>query len=213
VRKHYRDSDRIPVVYITTQTAKRDTGHLILSSARRVVPIDGRERRSENEDRSTMTSQIHTAQLVPTGAELVGRAVALQPLLRAHASQGEIDRRQADEVIAGLTEAGLFRLLKPNRFGGYLTDVRTVLGVTEALGLAALDDSGTQAHHVEQLDTGCDLERLGGRGAKLRHQWAIDRLCGGTAVLRGVGQFQHRRAQKSVQDRDLRRVRGTSRLT
>ncbi|HWX98658.1 MAG TPA: acyl-CoA dehydrogenase family protein [Mycobacterium sp.] len=83
-----------------------------------------------------MTSQIHTAQLVPTGAELVGRAVALQPLLRAHASQGEIDRRQADEVIAGLTEAGLFRLLKPNRFGGYLTDVRTVLGVTEALGTA-----------------------------------------------------------------------------
>jgi hypothetical protein len=50
VRKHYPDSDRIPVVYITTQTAKRDTGHLILSSARRVVPIDGRERRSEHDD-------------------------------------------------------------------------------------------------------------------------------------------------------------------
>src|SRR3984893_1024902 len=83
-----------------------------------------------------MTSQIHTALLVPTGAELIARAVALQPLLRAHASQGEIDRRQADEVIAGLTEAGFFRLLKPNRFGGFLTDVRTVLAVPAALGTA-----------------------------------------------------------------------------
>src|SRR5260370_37752762 len=83
-----------------------------------------------------MTSQIHTAQLVPTGAELVGRAVALQPLLRAHASQGEIDRRQADEGIAGLTEAGFFRLLKPDRFGGDLTALRALLGGPEGAGTA-----------------------------------------------------------------------------
>ncbi len=83
-----------------------------------------------------MTSTIHTTQGTPTRAELVARAVALQPLLRAHASEGEINRRQADEVIAGLADAGFFRLFKPARFGGFSSGVRTVLEVTEALGVA-----------------------------------------------------------------------------
>jgi alkylation response protein AidB-like acyl-CoA dehydrogenase len=67
---------------------------------------------------------------------LVDSAVALQPLLREHAGTGDADRRQADAVIAGLTEAGLFRLFTPSRFGGFETDLRTVLEVTEALGEA-----------------------------------------------------------------------------
>jgi 3-hydroxy-9,10-secoandrosta-1,3,5(10)-triene-9,17-dione monooxygenase len=83
-----------------------------------------------------MTSTIRTTPETPTRAELVARAVALQPLLRARASEGEINRRQADEVIAGLTGAELFRLFKPARFGGLESDVRTVLEVTEALGVA-----------------------------------------------------------------------------
>ncbi|MCW2560273.1 MAG: hypothetical protein JWP55_4237 [Mycobacterium sp.] len=75
-------------------------------------------------------------QALPTRTELVDRAVALQPLLREHAAAGDADRRQADAVIAGLTEAGLFRLFTPSRFGGFETDLRTVLEVTEALGEA-----------------------------------------------------------------------------
>ncbi|MBB5163139.1 acyl-CoA dehydrogenase family protein [Mycobacterium sp. AZCC_0083] len=75
-------------------------------------------------------------QALPTRTDLVGRAVALQPLLREHAGAGDADRRQADAVIAGLTEAGLFRLFTPSRFGGFETDLRTVLEVTEALGEA-----------------------------------------------------------------------------
>jgi 3-hydroxy-9,10-secoandrosta-1,3,5(10)-triene-9,17-dione monooxygenase len=75
-------------------------------------------------------------QIRPTRAELVARAVALQPLLREHAGTGDADRRQADAVITGLTEAGLFRLLTPTRFGGLEANLRTILEVTGALGEA-----------------------------------------------------------------------------
>jgi alkylation response protein AidB-like acyl-CoA dehydrogenase len=68
--------------------------------------------------------------------ELVAKAVALQPLLREHAPKAELDRRLTDEVDAAMTDAGFFRLLTPKRFGGYETDLRTVLAVTEALGQA-----------------------------------------------------------------------------
>ncbi|MGI5341785.1 acyl-CoA dehydrogenase family protein [Streptomyces sp. CA-181903] len=69
----------------------------------------------------------------PTGAELVERAEALRPLLREHAPRIDADRRLTDEVIDELTRAGLFRLTVPRRFGGYETDVRTLLDVTAAL--------------------------------------------------------------------------------
>lgn len=83
-----------------------------------------------------MTSDILETTATPTRAELIARAVALQPLLRAHASDSEGNRRLDDAVVAGLSDAGLFRLLKPTRFGGYATGVRTVVEITEALGVA-----------------------------------------------------------------------------
>ena len=73
---------------------------------------------------------------VPTHTELVARARDLQPLLRKHVADGEIHRRQADEVIEALTAAGLFRLFTPRRFGGYSTPLRTQVDVTEALAEA-----------------------------------------------------------------------------
>ena len=69
-----------------------------------------------------------------TSEALVARAVALQPLLRKHAGYGDLHRRQPDEVIAALTEAGLFGLLVPRRFGGQQANLRTLLNVTETLG-------------------------------------------------------------------------------
>jgi len=69
-----------------------------------------------------MTS-IWQADLVPTHDELV-------------ASSGEINRRLDDDVIAGLSAAGFFRLRTPTRFGGYWADLRTVLEITEVLGAA-----------------------------------------------------------------------------
>jgi 3-hydroxy-9,10-secoandrosta-1,3,5(10)-triene-9,17-dione monooxygenase len=68
-----------------------------------------------------------------TSEELVARAVALQPLLRQYAGYGDVHRRQPDEVVEALTEAGLFGLLVPSRFGGHQASLRTLLEVTEAL--------------------------------------------------------------------------------
>ncbi|GGN62263.1 acyl-CoA dehydrogenase [Streptomyces albiflavescens] len=67
-------------------------------------------------------------------AELVARAVALQPLLRDQAARGESDRVVPVEVVDALAEAGVFRLLTPRRYGGCETDLRTLTEVSEALG-------------------------------------------------------------------------------
>jgi 3-hydroxy-9,10-secoandrosta-1,3,5(10)-triene-9,17-dione monooxygenase len=72
----------------------------------------------------------------PTCEELLGNATRLQPLLRELAPYGDTHRRAADEVIDGLRAAGMFRLLTPNRFGGHQTDMRTLVHVTEQLGVA-----------------------------------------------------------------------------
>ncbi|OPX05005.1 acyl-CoA dehydrogenase family protein [Mycobacterium sp. AT1] len=80
----------------------------------------------------------------PTRVELLDRAVALQPLLRSRAADGELHRRTPDDVVQAMTSAGLFRLRTPRRFGGYGADVRTMLDVTSALGEA----DGSAAWHV-----------------------------------------------------------------
>jgi alkylation response protein AidB-like acyl-CoA dehydrogenase len=46
---------------------------------------------------------------------LLARAEALPPLLRDKAASGEDDRSLPDEVVTRLSEAGLFRMLTPNR--------------------------------------------------------------------------------------------------
>src|ERR1700722_18585563 len=76
----------------------------------------------------------------PTTAELVARARAIAPLLAANASQGETDRRVVEESIRALTDAGLFKIAVPKRYGGYETSVRTMLEVSAAVAEA---DGGT----------------------------------------------------------------------
>ncbi|POX63492.1 oxidoreductase [Streptomyces sp. Ru62] len=67
-------------------------------------------------------------------AELVGRATALQPLLRKHAAAGEKDRVLPVEVVDAMAESGVFRLLTPKRYGGSQTNLRTLTEVSEVLG-------------------------------------------------------------------------------
>ncbi len=55
----------------------------------------------------------------PSAAELIAAARDLVPYLRAQAAQCEIDRRVSDATIAKLHAAGLFKLVKPKRYGGY----------------------------------------------------------------------------------------------
>lgn len=76
------------------------------------------------------------ATTVPTRAELVARARALQPLLREHAAKADAERRASDAVIDAVTAAGFYRLLVPRRFGGYEAGVRTLLEISGVLGEA-----------------------------------------------------------------------------
>jgi 3-hydroxy-9,10-secoandrosta-1,3,5(10)-triene-9,17-dione monooxygenase len=73
---------------------------------------------------------------LPTDQQVVANARALQPVLREHAAEGELLRRLPDPVSDALTEAGMFRLQTPKRFGGYAVGARTVLEVSETLAEA-----------------------------------------------------------------------------
>ncbi|MFC9789862.1 acyl-CoA dehydrogenase family protein [Rhodococcus sp. NPDC127528] len=77
---------------------------------------------------------------VPTEAELVARARELKPLIAANAAQGERDRRVVEESIQALTDAGLFKISVPKRYGGYETPIRNMLEVSSVVAEA---DGGT----------------------------------------------------------------------
>ena len=71
-----------------------------------------------------------------TREELVQRAAALLPKLKERAERAEQLRRLPDETIADLTDAGLFRIVTPERFGGHGLDFDAKLDVTLELGRA-----------------------------------------------------------------------------
>jgi alkylation response protein AidB-like acyl-CoA dehydrogenase len=83
-----------------------------------------------------MTAEVSTrrATEVPSREELVRRASKLVPLLGKHASWSEQNRRLHDEVIDALTDAGMFRLRQPRRYGGFEADTRTLIDVAAELG-------------------------------------------------------------------------------
>ena len=66
-------------------------------------------------------------------AELIGRARALSPALRARAADSEATRRLSDQDIAQLSEARLFELCVPKRLGGLQVNVRTLVDVIAAV--------------------------------------------------------------------------------
>jgi 3-hydroxy-9,10-secoandrosta-1,3,5(10)-triene-9,17-dione monooxygenase len=62
----------------------------------------------------------------PAADELIRRAEALVPLLRANAVRADQLRRLPDESVRALEEAGLFRMTQPVGRGGYGADAATV---------------------------------------------------------------------------------------
>jgi alkylation response protein AidB-like acyl-CoA dehydrogenase len=87
---------------------------------------------------ATAESSVDTA--TPDAAELVARVRELQPLLAKNAAVGEQDRKVAEESIQALTDAGIFRITIPKRYGGYQTSMRTMLDIS---GVVAEADGGT----------------------------------------------------------------------
>jgi alkylation response protein AidB-like acyl-CoA dehydrogenase len=70
---------------------------------------------------------------IPAREDLVRRAISLAPVLRKHSSWSEKNRRLHDEVVEALTEAGMFRLRQPARYGGFEADTSTLVDVATEL--------------------------------------------------------------------------------
>jgi 3-hydroxy-9,10-secoandrosta-1,3,5(10)-triene-9,17-dione monooxygenase len=72
-----------------------------------------------------------------TLADVLDRAEALVPRLRERAGQAEELRRLPDETAEEFLAAGLFRVLQPERYGGYQLDYgRTQVELCQVLGQA-----------------------------------------------------------------------------
>lgn len=70
----------------------------------------------------------------PSLPELLERARALQPVLRANAAETEANRGLTPEVAKALRDAGMFRLTTPARFGGYELGIAEVMAVVREVG-------------------------------------------------------------------------------
>jgi 3-hydroxy-9,10-secoandrosta-1,3,5(10)-triene-9,17-dione monooxygenase len=70
----------------------------------------------------------------PLREELIDRAAALVPVLRERANKTEQIRRIPDETIADLDRAGLWRILRPEIYGGYVMDFSVMVDVSIELG-------------------------------------------------------------------------------
>jgi 3-hydroxy-9,10-secoandrosta-1,3,5(10)-triene-9,17-dione monooxygenase len=73
---------------------------------------------------------------VPSREELLRRSRALLPLLARNAVESDVNRAIPDENVDALHAAGLLGLSAPRRYGGFETDLRTMLDVTGILGEA-----------------------------------------------------------------------------
>jgi 3-hydroxy-9,10-secoandrosta-1,3,5(10)-triene-9,17-dione monooxygenase len=56
---------------------------------------------------------------VPTSEELVARAAAMVPALRARADEIEKARTVPADVVQMFKDAGFFRILQPKAYGGW----------------------------------------------------------------------------------------------
>jgi 3-hydroxy-9,10-secoandrosta-1,3,5(10)-triene-9,17-dione monooxygenase len=83
-----------------------------------------------------MTVTDTTATETPTRAEAVQRASDLFPLIRENARRADDERHLPAEVVGAFKDAGLARILVPQRFGGWELDLTTHMEVAIELGRA-----------------------------------------------------------------------------
>lgn len=69
----------------------------------------------------------------PDRSDLVGRAAELVPLIASNAGKAEDSRRLADETVEALADSGILRMRVPARYGGYESDMTTVVDVLSEL--------------------------------------------------------------------------------
>jgi alkylation response protein AidB-like acyl-CoA dehydrogenase len=66
---------------------------------------------------------------ISSQAELVQRVADITPLLKAHAQWADQHQRMADEAVDAMIDAGVLRMLVPTYYGGYESDMQTILDV------------------------------------------------------------------------------------
>ncbi|MEX5720043.1 acyl-CoA dehydrogenase family protein [Geodermatophilus maliterrae] len=72
----------------------------------------------------------------PSGSELVGRAAELRELIRSKVAWSQDNRRLHGDVVAAMSDAGVFAMRTPARYGGHESDARTVMDVLATLAEA-----------------------------------------------------------------------------
>jgi len=91
---------------------------------------------------------------VPTADELVARAEALVPVLKARAVQCEAENRIPVDTIRDFQEAGFFKILQPARYGGYELDPEAFYAVQMKVAEGCMSSAwvlGVVAVHNWQL--------------------------------------------------------------
>ncbi|MCE2657957.1 MAG: acyl-CoA dehydrogenase family protein [Rubrivivax sp.] len=71
--------------------------------------------------------------LTPQAQALIGRARALAPVLAEHAAQAERDGLIPRQTVQDMIDAGFFKVLQPQRWGGFEMDPRVFYSVQMAL--------------------------------------------------------------------------------
>jgi alkylation response protein AidB-like acyl-CoA dehydrogenase len=82
----------------------------------------------------------------PTSEELTARARALVPVLQERAQRCEDQRRMPEETIADFERAGLLRMCRPARYGGYEMGWDVLCDLADVL--AAADGSQAWLQHI-----------------------------------------------------------------
>ncbi len=72
----------------------------------------------------------------PSVADLVARATAIAPFVRAEAEATENNRQVSREIMARLREAGLFKIMQPAVYGGYEYGFDALIRVAAPIGAA-----------------------------------------------------------------------------
>ena len=74
------------------------------------------------------------AATIPTSDELVARAAAMVPLLRARADEIEKARQVPHDVVQMFKDAGFFRIVQPKKYGGWEMNPVVFMRVLSELG-------------------------------------------------------------------------------
>jgi len=86
--------------------------------------------------------------------EIVARAAALKPVLRARQRETERNRRVSDETVADLKAAELYKVQQPARYGGFEFDIGTFVRCATEIGAGCGSTAwvyATAAQHQWQI--------------------------------------------------------------